>query len=56
VLRPVARPIPTQNNINTKKTRPDIYIETTIQIFERAKTFHALDGAAMWLSVLIVDY
>jgi hypothetical protein len=47
--RPVARPLPIQDNINTEGGQtfiPRVGFETTIPMFERKKIFYALDCAA----------
>jgi hypothetical protein len=49
--QPVLRPLPTQRTIQTQNKRtqtsmPRLRFESTIQVFERGKTVHALNGAA----------
>jgi hypothetical protein len=49
--KPVARPLPTHRTTQTQKKRthtcmPRVGFESTILVFERAKTVHALDWAA----------
>jgi hypothetical protein len=50
VIIPVARPLPTQDNINREESWTYILtssgFEPTIAVLERAKTFRALDRAA----------
>jgi hypothetical protein len=49
VISPVARPLPAQESINTKEmwtTTPRVGFEPKIPVFERAKTFRALNHAA----------
>jgi hypothetical protein len=50
-ISPVARPLPAHRTTQTQKKRiqtsvPPVGFEHTIQLFERAKIVHALDGAA----------
>jgi hypothetical protein len=50
-ISPVARPIPTCKATQTQTksgqtSMPRVGFELTIAVFERAKTFHALDRAA----------
>jgi hypothetical protein len=51
------RPLPTQDNANTEWTQTNIMLrvgfEPTTPVFERAKTFHAVDPAAAVLSGLL---
>jgi hypothetical protein len=47
--QPVARPLPTQENTHREKKQtsmPRVGFEPTIPVFERPKTFHALNGEA----------
>jgi hypothetical protein len=49
--QPVARPLPTHKtpqtqNKHTQTSMPRVGFESTIPVFERAKTVHALDRAA----------
>jgi hypothetical protein len=49
--QPVPRPLPTHRTTQTQNKRtqtamPRMGFETTIPVFERTKTVHALDGAA----------
>jgi hypothetical protein len=49
--QPVARPLPTHKTTQTQNNRrqismPWVGFESTIPVFERAKTVHALDRAA----------
>jgi hypothetical protein len=50
----IARPLPTHDNTNTQKCRhtsmPWVAFETTSQLLERAKTFHALNGSATMMT------
>jgi hypothetical protein len=50
VISPVARPLPMQENTNTEESgqtsMPRVGFEPTIPVFERAKTFDALERAA----------
>jgi hypothetical protein len=48
LISPVAKPLPTQDNLNTEETRifmPRVGFEPMIPVFEREKTGHALDRA-----------
>jgi hypothetical protein len=50
--QPVARPLPTRRTTETQNRRtqtsmPRVGFEPTIPVFERAKTVHALDSAAI---------
>jgi hypothetical protein len=50
----VARPIPTHRTTQTENKRtqismPRLRFESTIPVFERAKTVHALDRAAIFV-------
>jgi hypothetical protein len=49
--QPVAMNVPTQDNMNRKKmhtSMPRVGFNPTIPVFERAKTFHALDPRPLW--------
>jgi hypothetical protein len=41
----VARPLPTHRTTQTQTSMPRVEFEPTIPVFEREKTFHALDRA-----------
>jgi hypothetical protein len=43
--QPVARPLPTHRTTQTQTSMSRVGFETTIPMFERAKTVHALDRA-----------
>jgi hypothetical protein len=48
--QPVARPLPVRRRVQTQNERkqislPQVGFESTIPVFERAKTVHALDRA-----------
>jgi hypothetical protein len=52
--QPVARPLPTHDNtnrINTQISMPWVGFESTIPVFERVKTGHALDRAATVIGI-----
>jgi hypothetical protein len=44
--QPVTRLLPTQDNTNTDTSMPQVGLEPMIPVFERTKTFCALDCAA----------
>jgi hypothetical protein len=44
--QPVSRPLLTHRTTRTQTCMPRIGFQPTIPVFERAKTVHALDGAA----------
>jgi hypothetical protein len=50
MIRPVARPLPAQDNTNTEETLVDV--DATIPMFEREKTFHPLDRAIIVIVVV----
>jgi hypothetical protein len=54
--QPVARLLHTQNNTQNKYRQetsiPQVGSEPTIPVFERVKTFHALDRAATVISAI----
>jgi hypothetical protein len=55
-VQPVARPLPTHRTTQTQNKRtqtsmPRVGFEPTIPVFERAKTVHALDGAATVIGI-----
>jgi hypothetical protein len=57
--KPVARPLPTRRTTNNKcrqTTMARVVLEPTIPVFERAKTFHALDRAATVIGTYAVLY
>jgi hypothetical protein len=55
--QPLSRPLPTQDNTNTSKrtqtSMPKVRFEPTIPVFERTKTVHASERAAVVLSMYI---
>jgi hypothetical protein len=56
--QPVARQLPTQDNINTEQTQTDIHalsgIQPTIPAFEQTKTVHVLDHMATVIGKWII--
>jgi hypothetical protein len=44
--QPVARPLPAHRTAERRNELPQVGFETTILVFERWKTVHALDHAA----------
>jgi hypothetical protein len=54
--QPVARPLPIHRTTQTQNKRtqismPRVGFEPTISVFKRAKTVHALDGAATLIEI-----
>jgi hypothetical protein len=58
--QPVARPLPTQKTQTQKKRRQTsitlVGFQPTILVFERAKTFHALDRTAIVIGKFLNDF
>jgi hypothetical protein len=54
--QPVAMPIPTDRTAQTqrRRTQPQGGFETTIPVFEWAKTIHALDRSATVIGMQLV--
>jgi hypothetical protein len=55
--QPVTRPVPTHRTAQTQNKRTQIFVprvefKSTITVFERAKTVHALDRAATVIDTL----
>jgi hypothetical protein len=51
---PVARPLPTQDNTN-KEEMPGVGSEPMIQVFERTKTVHVLERAAILNALIVIS-
>jgi hypothetical protein len=58
--QPVSRPVPTQRTTQTQNKRrqtsmPRVKFQPMIPAFEPAKTFHALDRAALWSASWLIS-